>query len=275
VSQPLSAAKARELIRTAALPEVLEAALEALRDGGEPAMRELVLERYSRLAANPVRLDGGAKLRTVLLQALRPVARAEDLDVFEDAVLVVEIGYGKDVAQNLRAAALVGIAGLDEPRAAWYAARLLEDRVHVSEVTGQPALTAVQLLAAIGRPEPLYVETLRGGAHPEVRAECARQLTSLPPRLLKELAATVLAGDDEARMIGFIDLALAHDSLEATLPELRRWMGETDRHDVYGFFVSAAVASRREPVLQLLRDERGRTADRQKFGFLDAALELA
>lgn len=275
MAPPLSVAKARELVRTAALADVLEAALDALRDAGEPSLRELVLERYAQIAANPVRLDGGAHLRTVLLQALRPLARAEDVAVFESAVLVVEIGYGKDVAQNLRAAALVGISSLDEPRAAWYAARLLDDRTNVSEVTGQPALTAVQLLAAIGRPELLYLEALRGGGHPEVRAECVRQLTSLPPQLLKQLAASVLGGGDEARMIGFIDLALAHESLAAVVPELRAWMAATDKLDAYGFFVSAAVASRRDEALQLLREERGSTTDRQKFGFLEGALELA
>jgi hypothetical protein len=275
VSQPLSAAKARDLVRKAALADVLEAALDALRDAGETGLRELVLERYKQLAANPVRLDGGAHLRTVLLQALRPIARAEDVAVFEEAVLVVEIGYGKDVAQNLRAAALLGISSLDEPLAAWYAARLLDDRTNVSEVTGQPALTAVQLLAAIGRPELLYLETLRGGGHPEVRAECARQLTGLPPHLLRELAASVLASGDEARVIGFIDLALAHEALAEVLPDLRAWMAATDKLDVYGFFVSAAVASRRDEALQLLRDERGRTTDRQKFTFLEGALELA
>jgi len=275
VSQSISAPKARELVRKAALPEVLEAALDSLRDAGEPNLRQLLLERYGQLNANPVRLDGGAKLRTVLLQALRPVARAEDIAIFEDAVLVIEIGYGKDVAQNLRAAALLGISSLDEPRAAWYAARLLDDRTNTSEVTGQPALTAVQLLAAIGRPELLYLETLRGGGHPEVRAECARQLTDLPPQLLKQLAADVLGSGDEARMIGFIDLALAHESFAAVVPELRAWMAATDKLDVYGFFVSAAVASRRDDALKLLLEERGKTTDRQKFGFLEGALELA
>ena len=275
MSQSISAPKARELVRKAALPEVLEAALDSLRDAGEPNLRQLLLERYGQLNANPVRLDGGAKLRTVLLQALRPVARAEDIAIFEDAVLVIEIGYGKDVAQNLRAAALLGISSLDEPRAAWYAARLLDDRTNTSEVTGQPALTAVQLLAAIGRPELLYLETLRGGGHPEVRAECARQLTDLPPQLLKQLAADVLGSGDEARMIGFIDLALAHESFAAVVPELRAWMAATDKLDVYGFFVSAAVASRRDDALKLLLEERGKTTDRQKFGFLEGALELA
>src|SRR5947209_7110409 len=87
VSQPLSAAKARDLVRKAALADVLEAALDALRDAGEPGLRELVLERHAQLCTNPVRLDGGAHLRTVLLQALRPLARADDIQVFEDAVL--------------------------------------------------------------------------------------------------------------------------------------------------------------------------------------------
>ena len=112
------------------LPEVIEAAIDALRN--DPGLRELLVARYEKIRANPVKLDGGAGVRVALLQALRPIARSSDLAIFEGAVLVVEIGYGKDVAQNLRAAALFGIAELDPRLAAWYGARLLQDRRHVS-----------------------------------------------------------------------------------------------------------------------------------------------
>lgn len=274
MAPPLSAAKARELVRTAVLPEVLETALDTLRESGEPGLRELILERYQKIQANPVRLDGGAKLRTVLLQSLRPISRAEDARVFESAAFVVEIGYGKDVAQNLRAAALVGIAALDEPRAAWFACRLLEERRHVSDVTGQPALTAAQLLATLGRPEPLYLEALHGGGHPEVRAECVRQLQGMPAALLRDLADRILRGGDEPLMLGLIDLLLAHEGLAEVVPDLRTWMEETKQLDVYGYLVTAAAASRRDEAIALLRELQPVTADRQKLGFLDGALEL-
>ena len=273
-SPQLSPAKARDLVRTAALPEVLEAALDRLREANEPGLRELLLERYQTLAGNPVRLDGGAKLRTVLLQALRPLALASDVEIFEGAVLTVEIGYGKDVAQNLRAAALYGLSALDEPRAAWYATRLLNDRRHVSEVTGEPALAAARLLVTIGRPEPVYREALQGGGHPELRAECIRQLEAIPRPLLLELADDTLAGSDEPAMLGLIDLALTHAELAALVPRLRSFLAATERLDVYGYLVTAAAASRRDEAIAMLREERKSTTDRQKFGLLEGALEL-
>lgn len=270
--RPLTPSRARELVRTASPPEVLGAAVDAL--AGEADLRELLLERWERLGSNPVRLDGGAKLRTVLLQALRPVAQAADLAVFEGAALVVEIDYGKDVAQNLRAAALFGIAALDDSRAAWYAVRLLGERRHVSEVTGEPALAAIRVLVTIGRPEVAYHEALLGGSHPEVRAECIRQLASIPRPLLLELAEATLEGADEPAMLGLIDLALTHEELPALLPVLGRFMAETDRLDVYRYLVTAAAASRRDEAISLVRQERERTADRQKFQMLERALEL-
>lgn len=196
------------------------------------------------------------------------------MEVFEGAVRVVEIQYGGDVAQNLRVAALYGISALDEPRAAWYAAWLLADRDHVSPVTGEPALAAVRLLVTIARPEAVYREALLGGSHPEVRAECIRQLESIPRPLLVELADNTLRGPDEPSMLGLIDLALAHAELPAVLPSLRRFMTETERIDVFGYLVTAAAASRREEAIAMLREERERTTDRQKFGFLEGALEL-
>lgn len=274
MSQPLGAAKARELVRKAALPEVLEAALDALRDVNDPGLRDLVLERYRQLCLNPVRLDGGGKLRTVLLQFLRPVAEARDLEIFESSVLTVEIQYGGDTTQNLRAAALLGIAGIDEARGAWYAARLLQERDHTSPVTGQPALAAAQLLVSIGRPEPLYLEALRGGGHPEVRAECVRQLTDLPVPLLKELAAKILKGGDEPLLIGIVDLALAHPALAELVPDLRAWLLATDLVDVYRYLVTALAASRREEAVNLLRELRPLTTDPRKVPFLDGAIEL-
>lgn len=254
------------------LPEVIEAAIDALRD--DPGLRELLVARYEKIRANPVKLDGGAGVRVALLQALRPIARSSDLAIFEGAVLVVEIGYGKDVAQNLRAAALFGIAELDPRLAAWYGARLLQDRRHVSEVTGEPALSAARVLAMLGRPEAVYLEALRGGAHPEVRSECIRQLGSMPPPLLVELAAETFKGTDEPAMLGLIDLALAHAELAQVLPQVREFMAVTERLDVYRYLVTAGAASRREEMISLLREERGRTSDRQKFRLLEGALEL-
>ena len=274
MAPPLSAAKARDLVRTAPLPEVLEAAVERLRETDEPDLRDLLLERWQNLAANPVRLDGGAKLRTVLLQELRPMARASDIAIFEAAVTTVEVQYGGDVAQNLRAAALYGLAQLDEPRAAWYATRLLGDRQNVSVVTGEPALAAARLLVTIGRPEPVYREVLLGGGHPEVRAECIRQLEGIPRRLLVELLDDALEGSDEAVMLGAIDLVLGHSELNAALPALRDFMAATERLDVYRYLVTAAAASRREEAHSLLREERECETDRRKLAFLQDALEL-
>ncbi|HEX6488876.1 MAG TPA: hypothetical protein VF137_08420 [Candidatus Dormibacteraeota bacterium] len=274
MTQPLSAAKARDLVRTAALPEVLEVALSRLQELQDPGLRDAILDRFRRLMEQGPKGDGGGGLRMALLTALRPIAHAGDVEVFESAVLLIEIGYGKDVVQNLRAAALVGIASLDEPRAAWYATHLLRDRENVSDVTGQPALTAAQLLVSIGRPEPLYLEALRGGGHPEVRAECVRQLTSLPAPLLAKLAEEILRGDDEPLMIGLVDLALAHESLPQLAPVLRVWLQTTDRIDVYRYLVMAAAASRREAAIALLRELLPITTDRHKFVALEGALEL-
>jgi hypothetical protein len=38
--------------------------------------------------------------------------------------------------------------------------------------------------------------------------------------------------------------------------------------------VTAAAASRRDAAISLVREERGRTADRRKFQLLEGALEL-
>lgn len=115
---------------------------------------------------------------------------------------------------------------------------------------------------------------MRGLAHPDVRAECLRVLTDLPAPLLHQLAAPLLAGTDEAAPLGLIDLVLARSDLELLVPDLRRWMRETELLDAYQYFATAAAASRREEAVRLLREERPAAADPRKFAIVDAAREL-
>jgi hypothetical protein len=261
-------------VATQPLPEVVQAAIDRLRDLGDARLRPALLERWTRLQGRGARTDGGAGVRTALLRGLRAVAEPDDLPLFEAAALQVELAPLRgDVAQDLRAAALLGVAALDVGRACWYAAHLLADQEHVSRITGEPALTAARLLVSLDRGDLLYLALRRGQSHPEVRAECVRQLADLPGPLLSQLAAPILAGDDEPALLGLIDLALCRPDLRPLLPELRRWMRETKLLDVYRYFVTAAAASRRDEALELLREER-RLASEHKLAFLEGALEL-
>ncbi|HEY6015338.1 MAG TPA: hypothetical protein VIU16_01020, partial [Gaiellaceae bacterium] len=53
------------------------------------------------------------------------------------------------------AAALVALHAVDERLAGFHAARLLHDP-HASPMSGEPAVRAVRVLAALGQPLPLY-----------------------------------------------------------------------------------------------------------------------
>ena len=204
------------------------------------------------------------------------MAGREDADLFESAALTVELRPPgpKDTAQNLRAAALLGLAELDSDRAVLYAMRLLDDP-HTSGVTNQPALTALNVLAFADRMDAVYLQLLRGGRRSEVTAECLRAVISLPVPLATELVRGVFKGSDETAMLGAIDLCLSHTRSAQLLPVLRAFLRETELIDVYGYAATAVVASRGEEALEMLREERPLTADPRKRQLLDRALELS
>jgi hypothetical protein len=253
----------------------LMAAAKVLSAAGRPEGRTPIVERYAQLDADGTRRDQGALVRSAFVEALRPMGTQADLPLLQRAASTFEVlpTSTEDVAGGLRAAALVSLSQLDEDLARWHGARLLFDG-RWAAMSGEPAVTAARVLAALGETLSLYGYASAPGGHGDVVGECLRHLAELPGPLLAELTATLLAERRELVLVGLFDLLLAHPSGAAQLDAVRRWLEKTDLLDAYRYLVTIAVAQRAAAWLDLVLAHAKLCRDPAKRPILAEALGL-
>jgi hypothetical protein len=233
--------------------DAVRAALEALPEG-DPDVREAILARWDRIMTAPRRLDADCSLRAALVRGLRSCALPADVPLLERAARTYEHGTSGEVAPNLRAAAILTLAKLDDGSAAFHAVRLLRE---AARGTGEPALTAARLLEILGQPHALYAHLL-GGAEGELAAACFRGLTGAPDSVLLDLLERWAESDDEVALLGLVDTVLdglpdraRPEPLEAALLGILR----DSRHlDLVRYLATAVVARRRQAMIEAMRE---------------------
>lgn len=252
---------------------VIKAALAVLAAGEYPGLRPLLLGKFRYFAADPARRDQGGGIRSLILHTLRPLVRPDDIPLLERAASTYEFLFG-EAAGDLRAAALLTLNEVDDRLASFHCVRLLIDP-HTSIMSGEPAATAVRILAAQGQPLPLYAYLIREQAGvADVLAECLRNLTALPASLLPPLVERYLASDDEIVLLGLFDLLLARPDRAEYQPALLAFLRATTLYNSYRYLISAIVASREEPFIAALAALLPIERDRQKHALLEEALAL-
>ena len=165
--------------------DVLLAALKVLAKNPNPAAREPIRQLFEHFSADGRKRDPGAFTRRAVLDAWRPVALPADVPLILQAVNTYEFlppGFKED-AILLRTGALLILNELDDTLAGFQATRLLVDGFS-DPMSGEPALTAVRVLASQEQTLPLYLYAMQASeaAIPEVVSECLRSLTARPPR---------------------------------------------------------------------------------------------
>jgi hypothetical protein len=249
--------EALRTVRAAKTPDAVAAALDTLPDG-DADVREALLARYRALGAQPSRRDPGCHLRVALLQGLRRHALPADVDVLEAAVRTYEMlpPGPQEVAGGLRGAALLALSDLDDRLASFHAVRLMADP-YTSRQSGEPAVTAVRLLAAQRQTLPLYQHLLRGEAAGEVALECLRALTEAPASVVQAVAEESRRRRDELVLLGLVDLLLGHPEKERLAPILIALVTESEQMDVVRYAAAAIVAGREPTLIEGLRSRAG------------------
>lgn len=128
-----------------------------LDESHRPILREICLRYF---ADN--KRDKAGLLREGLTRLLVRLEHPDDVDIYRLGVETYHTQPVNDVAQNLRAAALAGLAPIDPPLACLYATRFLGER-HTSVFNCEPAMTAIKVLVASDQRLPIYQFLLRGG----------------------------------------------------------------------------------------------------------------
>jgi hypothetical protein len=260
---------------------VLEAVIKLLKENPDPSARTNLLKLYQYLEGDPGKRDAGAFLRTPILSILREMLRHEDLPILEKAVVRYEFlpPTFKDHAEGLRSTALLAIDDLDERLASYYAIRLLVDK-NTSEFSGEPAVTAVKVLAKQGNLLPLYAHAMQFNflaedqQVPEVLAECLGHLASLPANFVAEIFELYNDTESDAIMLGVFDLILRYPKSEIYWDYLQDFLKTTDKVELYRYLCTSIIVSRKSellnPLIELARAEK----DKSKIMLLVEAFGL-
>lgn len=260
VKQSSDPALALELLAATTARAHVEAALSVLKRSalGERTLddraRPVLRERLNFYFENTEK-DRGATLREALVRLLVGINHPDDLDLYLRAVEVFE-GIPPvpkiDVAQMLRAAALVGISEVDAELAQLHAVRLLSDVGNTSDFSGEPALTALHLLVRYERWQPIYQYALLvDGYKPEYADVVSRALESLPgdfPAALYAAAARrFIERDGAVEQTGIVGYVVEHRR-EELYPLLEQIVAATRSGDLHRYAV-IQMAAARDPAL--------------------------
>jgi hypothetical protein len=237
--------------------EVVRAALRVLVTHPYPTARPALVRLFDHYATQGVTRDPGTYVRSEIVRALRPLCEPADIGLLEAALLTYEFPAPafREEAALLRSGALVALAELEDVRARFHATRLLADPL-TDPMSGEPALTAVTLLAAQGELLPLYFYATQEQARmqAEVASACLRSLGALPPEAVPPLVACYVACTNPVLLVGLVDLLLAHADLAVSQETFARLMVEVRDMDLYRYLATALLAAGNEDLRRLVLD---------------------
>lgn len=271
------AAYAATLLAPSHPREVLAGALNVLIKRPTPEARAPLVALYDHLNANGPKRDAGAFLRSAIIDALRPIALPFDSPLLARAARTVERmpPFFRDEAAGLRAAALIALNEVDESLAGYHAVRLLIDE-HTDQMSGQPAITAVRVLASQEQLLPLYLLAVQRApiAQADVVSECLRNLTSLPPSLLDELIEVRNESSGSTVLVGLYDLLIHHRAGPQALSFLEAELVRLKDQDLYRYLLIALLSARQPQLNELVLRSGQLENDRRKVAILLESLPL-
>jgi hypothetical protein len=161
----------------------------------------------------------------------------------------------KEEAIPLRMIGLVALNELDDELARYHATRLLADE-NTDPMSGEPALTAVKVLAAQEAALPLYYYASQppAGQSPEILSECLRSLLHIPTALVPGLVERHGASPSDLVLAGLFDLLLSHENGPLGRDYLLDFLRATGRHAAYHYLVALIVAQAKATLLPDLLD---------------------
>ena len=134
------------------------AVIATLLESHRPVLRDKCLAYHK-----DSKRDKAGILRESITRLLVHIAHPDDLDLYQLGVDTYYLQPIDDVAQNLRAVALAGMAPIDSALACIYAARFLGEPF-TSVFNCEPAMTAIDVLVASNQRLPIYQFLLHSGA---------------------------------------------------------------------------------------------------------------
>jgi hypothetical protein len=201
--------------------------------------------------------DSGALIREQLIRLLGRIGDPADTHLFVLGARTYDRKPVSDTAQTCRAAALVALAGVDRTLACVHAARLLGEP-DTSPQSGEPAITAISVLARFNEPLPVYAFILRQGmdfARGGMGEVVGRALELLgadfPPEEYADALAPILELDVPAATAGAIN-HIVNGRVAVLYPLLERILDETGNADLHYYGLVTLAAARDDTLTERL-----------------------
>lgn len=264
--------RALELVHQSRDLELTRFVIGVIGDLEQPSMRNELVRKYDWCDEQPNRRDGGGFIRAAIIRALRPISGPSDVPLFIRGVQTYEHDGAWETCADLRAAALLAMNDVNSEIAANIAARFLHDPEET--LSGEPATTAISLLASHSNLAPIFGMVSWGIGRPDVVAEGLRNLVDIPTELVPVLVDRFIASENEQIILGLFDLLLGHRSRDEWSETIAEWFRTTTVMDLYGIIAVQIVASRSEQLIAMLRSLRHHESDRLRCELLDQALTL-
>ena len=241
--QLLAKTNSRQYLDACLLTLRSERVIATLDERHRPLLREKCLGYFA-----DGKRDKAGLLRESLTRLLVHIEHPDDADIYQLGVETYTLQPVDDVAQNLRAVALAGLAPIDPPLACLYATRFLGEP-YTSVFNCEPAMTAIGVLVASDQRLPIYQFLLRGGvemaqtARGELTGKALESLgEDFPIPLYESLIEQYQAIDQPTATMGIIN-CLIERRMEALYNRLEDLILSTRDLDLrrYGLVMMAAA----------------------------------
>jgi hypothetical protein len=217
-----------------------------------PALRRKLIALMDGTPAQ----DKAGLLREKLTRLLAHIAHPDDRDLFARAATTYYAQPVEDVAQNLRAAGLIGLAEIDRELACIYAIILLGEK-DTSRFNGEPSVTAINVLERFGQSLLIYqfiVTTAR--AYDSRQGEAvARAFEALPEEwpvaALLHAATPYVETGYAVPCTGIINLAVKRDE-EALHDLLETMLTTTHDTDLHRYGTVMLATARKSALVERL-----------------------
>ena len=271
---------AKDIVTRERAHRAIEPALEAIAARPGLDARPCLRDRFADLTETGMRYDQDCALRIKIVQILRAIGSAEDVDLAEQGVRLIQLNPPArvDVAQALRGQSLLLLAEIAPDRAQYFAVELLHDP-HESAFSGEPAVTAIQVLAARGSILPIWALARRPGSHADVLAQAFASLRAAPPdlqldALLGHLADAGARGENGEGVALVTAEAIVLNRLTGGYSAVVDLVRDTPNLNLCRYLAITAARSGDGGLLGLLRGVAASVNDPDKLDILRETLDL-
>ena len=261
-------------------PELVKLALESLGEQIRPADGPILRSLYDDFDRAARTRDPGGAVRVEVLKALWHLRSGEDVALAMRARSTRE-RTPQGNGEMIRAAGLALLGALDPAKGCLEAVLVLgrDDAdllVASSPMTGEPALTAVRLLASQQETNALLFYLLSGKAPTsDVVGETLRGLTSLDFPTLEPVLMSLVQREDDGLLVAVCDVLVELPPSPGLAPLVRKLLDSPSRGEVYEFLDSSIVASRRMDLVELIIESLPTEMSQKRLRAALEALRLA